>query len=151
MDTPLRGAVRTALERGAAALEAASTPELLVASEEEMRQVDSPYVAAFILSALANLPVLPQRAAQPLVRYLLESREPSGLWRLWASSPELPPSTSASARALLALELWKVKEVSAVSTLEALLATSRPDGACGAWVGTPPPGEGAGEDMLASL
>jgi hypothetical protein len=127
MDTPLRGAVRVSVARSAAALEAASTPELLVASEQELRELDSPYAAAFILSALADAPEYPRSAAQRLVRYLLESREPSGLWRPWTASPPLE-GTGTSARALLALERWKVKEVDAGRALEGLLTTARPEG-----------------------
>ncbi|NMO14640.1 hypothetical protein HPC49_14935 [Pyxidicoccus fallax] len=148
MEKPTPGAIHEALERAVAALEAAATPELLIASAAELRPVASPYAAALVLSSLAADTRRLERAARPFLRYLLETREPSGLWRLWTPSPEQPPGTSASARASLSLALWGVAEADPAATLRALLATAHPDGGLGTWA---EPARADAEDLLASV
>ncbi|MCP3102947.1 hypothetical protein LZ198_29120 [Myxococcus sp. K15C18031901] len=127
MQTPLLASVRTALDRAITALEQAGTPELVLATPDELRQVDSPFTAAFVLCALACEPARLEPAARPFLRYLQDTRDAAGRWPLWESpSDDAPASVSTCARAHLALGRWGVAPAPPPEALARLLEAVRP-------------------------
>jgi hypothetical protein len=135
-----QAAIEQAIQQGRAALKALNAPELLVATADDVRPVDSPTVASLVLSALAASSEPPRDLAEPSLRYLLAAREPSSTWRFsHALSQAALPSTAESVRALVALKQWGV-ELDYAGALDSLLFITE--------TGQEP---GEGEDILASI